>query len=54
MDGPSTSVILGRRVTLANELNPVLNSVSLSPWISLCDYLTASSMFSPSTYTMDL
>ena len=28
-DGPSTSVILGRRVALANELNPVLNSVYL-------------------------
>ena len=27
-----TPVILGRRVALANELNPVLNSVSLSPW----------------------
>ena len=32
-EGPSTSVVQGRRVVLANELNPVLNSVSLSPWI---------------------
>ena len=47
-EGPSTSVVQGHRVVLANELNPVLNSVSLSPWVRLCDYLTASSMFSPS------